>query len=181
MIGTDGRKFSIKMRHEWKPPVLDLRVFTGVLCCFLSGVITALNGDVHISAYGNGNVLLALALAVLKYMMLLSLCFLCAKKKIFFIVLFLYMSVCAVVFGFFSYAFFSTNAAVLAAFVLPQLIYCYVMTVLSSELLSVRRVQFGANGDIISKTERLIYSVMDRSRIILLGVVLEGVIAPFIH
>ena len=79
MIGTDGRKVSIKMRHEWKPPVLDLRVFTGVLCCFLSGVITALNGDVHISAYGNGNVLLALALAVLKYMMLLSLCFLCAN------------------------------------------------------------------------------------------------------
>lgn len=167
---------------KWQMPTLDMRIVTAMLCCFIAGVLSAVKPDFHIQPVGNGNILHSVFISLLKYIVFLSMCWLSLKIKPFTVVLFIYDAVCAVIMGFYSAAFFTPNTAIIAAFILPMLIYCYVLAALTSELLTPHEnvLHFHENGAIISTKERFLRSLISRSRIIAFAIIIEGIIAPFV-
>lgn len=172
----------IQKEHKeyFTAPAFDIRILTLVLCTFAAGLYCAARTGSALSADGNGNILLSLAVSVLKYSTLISLCILCKRYRICIAFLLLYDSVCSVLLGYYVYSFFCLNTVVLLAVVLPMIIYCYVLCVLTSAALQ-KEVTNKDNGAIIDKEGLLMKNITGRSRIILAAILLEGVIAPCIH
>lgn len=168
-------------KHIFEPPYFDLRVITLILCAFLSGLYTAAHMNTHLTAHGSGSIIIPLAVAILRYTVLASVSIAAHRLRVFIALLLIYDAVCAVVFGFFTYAFFTANTVVLLSVVLPMLIYCYVMTVFSSAaLLPKNDIPFAKNENVMYNEDRFFRILMCRWRLIAFAVLLEGVIAPCI-
>lgn len=183
---TEHETNSVNSKEDfftWQRPVLDIRVVTALLCFFMAGIIASVNLDTHIAAVGSGYILMPLLISVAKYALLISLCMLSIKYRFCISLLFIYAAICSIIAGFYIPAFFSLNTAVLAGFVLPLLIYFYIVTALSSELLHPRKkeLHFEEESAIISLRKSFLCSLVSRSKIILLGIILESVLAPFIN
>lgn len=177
LVKQTGIKTGIKFIDE-----IDFRIFTVMLCCVVAGCVCAANLNVQINSTSSGNVALPLAVAAVKYALIISLCFVCVKIAAVKVLLVVYNMCCATVLGFFGYTLVKINTVMIITAALPSIIYMYVCLVFSSAVMKgiESQVHFSSEGDIMSKGELLFSNMIAKSAFIVAGVVAEGIVSPLI-
>lgn len=160
-------------------------VVTVLLCFVAAGIFAAssLKPSVYVDVE-KCNIALCLSIAFAKYASFISLCFLCIRYKFCVAVLLTYVACATVIVSFFSYALVTVQPLMLLAAVVPNMIYLFTVAYLTSVLFvdfcEKANVQFDSNGDIITKSDVFVSHCLGALRIMAVGILMEGVVAPLV-
>lgn len=170
------------VESKYRTGLLDRRVLFVMLCCIIAGGISAVRLDIFIAFECDGSVLLPIAVAILKYSVAVSLCYVCVKRRLMLIILFFYIICCTTVLSFFTCVLVREHAAMLVTTAIPCIIYLYFLLFCTSFVIASpkEKMNFDKDGAIINKGTEFLRSCLKQFPLVLLGILVEGVAAPLI-